>query len=687
MKNGWIESSRAEIALAQPVAQALLSECMAVSQICQAIEDLAFDLTKENSATVLPAGKSREVAELRDSFPELEDIDLARPFPQDDTDLTTNFFGRLAHELGLHFASPADRGMVGTPPVLAMDMVALALTFWLVPRTDIPKETLWSAVFGESALPPDQHEQVRRLLSDIRWYDPCVGGGVFPVSILLVLTRMGIAPNESLLRNVRGGDINAFSVASSYVRVALLLSGLTGKLYSVTRRNLPNSFSVCDSLGHYAEQASIEMSSPESEDPLADIVIGNPPYVRLDRIKSVAKAVLRDSYPSVAAGSADLYNYFIAHGLSALDGGGLLCYVSPAGFQKSKSGENTRRLIRKEGAVRTVFDFGELPIFSAGVHASVYAIEKSQPQESLLTYAFNRLPSEKPLLHGLERSKMIPSLNASGDAWSISHSKVQDILQSISRDSISLTDYAGPILSGIKAGHKKAFFVDGAAAKRLGNGDSRFLRPVLRPVGIRAWRAEWDGTHLVVVKKGEVVPEGSPLFEHMMSYEDGLRRRSDVQGHPTWYGLRECVYYDAFERPKIIFPDIASECRFAMDTTGYFIPDGAFMIPLEDYFLLGVLNSCVGRFYFRAHCNSIGNPHNGGRLRFKKTYVKGFPVPEAEGLAAQLRNEIGQLARQLAEGSQDDGLTDRIDELVLEAYRVPEEHRDIIREITIDAVS
>ncbi len=247
------------------------------------------------------------------------------------------------------------------------------------------------------------------------------------------------------------------------------------------------------------------------------------------------------------------------------------------------------------------------------------------------------------------------------------------MLDSLRRHAVPLGQYAGGIFSGIKTGHKQAYYFSRATAEHLYTDEKSwlFIKPLLRPVSIRAWRANWDGTYMALIKKGEVVPPELLLMRHLKVYEAELRRRSDVQGHPTWYGLRACDYYSLFEKPKIIFPDIASECRFAMDTEGYFVPDGAFMLPLEDYYLLGLLNSCVGRFYFRARCNSIGNVQDGGRLRFKKTYVEDFPVPHVGGTKAALQEEVAYLAQLLALGRAVGDAVSRINILALELYNVP----------------
>jgi hypothetical protein len=376
MNSGWTESSHSEIALARATAEFLYSECTTVDRICAALEDLASELASIGSRGA-SATDVRLTTRLLSALPELWDINLEEAFPNADTDLTANFFGRLAHEVGVCFDSPVELGMFGTPPILALDMVALAITLRVGRHIGRP-EDLWSAFFDNGMMPPAQRRQAISALRGVGWYDPCVGGGVFPVSILVTLNRLGVKLDRELLSNIWGNDLSPFSATASSIRVALLVSSLEKIPYATVRSHLPAMFTVGDSLRYYTEQASIERPDLGAGRGAADIVIGNPPYVRADRIGPDAKTLLRHSYPSVAGGSVDLYSYFIAHGLMALREGGVLCYVSPASFQKSKYGENTRKFVNRRGAVRALFDFHELPVFSAGVHTSVYAIEKGR---------------------------------------------------------------------------------------------------------------------------------------------------------------------------------------------------------------------------------------------------------------------------------------------------------------------
>ena len=243
-----------------------------------------------------------------------------------------------------------------------------------------------------------------------------------------------------------------------------------------------------------------------------------------------------------------------------------------------------------------------------------------------------------------------------------------------------MKEYSGGVFSGIKTGCKKAFFLNESDLESYKDYDMDHCRKMIIPKRITAWKSQWAEDYLALVKKDEVLDLDSELYKRMLLYKNDLCSRSDVSGHDTWYGLRKCGYYDKFEQPKIIYPDISTECRFSMDCEARYVPDGAFFIAGEDYYLLGVLNSCIGRYYFRQKCARIGNPQMGGRIRFKKVYVEGFPVIDpAEDV--DIAKEIELLARTaVKKGGINKEDSRRLDELVLILYNVPREYKTTIQE-------
>ena len=65
---------------------------------------------------------------------------------------------------------------------------------------------------------------------------------------------------------------------------------------------------------------------------------------------------------------------------------------------------------------------------------------------------------------------------------------------------------------------------------------------------------------------------------------------------------------------RLFFPDIAKEPRFTFDTTANYLSNTVYMIPVDDLYLLGVLNSACVWEYAKARFVCLGDPDKGGRF-------------------------------------------------------------------------
>lgn len=141
------------------------------------------------------------------------------------------------------------------------------------------------------------------------------------------------------------------------------------------------------------------------------------------------------------------------------------------------------------------------------------------------------------------------------------------------------------------------------------------------------------------------------------------------------------AYAPLLEQPKIVFPDISTECRFALDTQGRFGANTVYFIPCADLALLALLNSRVALFYLRQTCAALEGPGE-SYLRFFGQYLECLPICEIPDrqrdnlvrlverihalkerrLQARLAHEQTALDRQIADCDR------RIDEAVYELY-------------------
>ena len=643
--NTWMTISEAE----QKVANQLMTEFF--SEICNI--DLALDTFTKNIDRIVGAI-----------------INPQKVVASDENDVSNNIITQLVYSINEKIEYNHSNGVVMTAHTLAKDMVRMSLIEWLVINSDYSRETLIKFVYGGEKWLLSDIDLTHRI-ANIKWYDPCVGSGAFPLAIIDVFKSIGI----SIPPIIYGNDLNPLYVTAAKIRVALTMDGDFDKNLEF----IESYFEVKDSLDANLPQGNI-FSSPKEIDEF-DIVIGNPPYVSGGKISTESKNKYFNNYPQIENKSSDLYTYFIAHGLNVLSKNGVLTFVSPAQFQMSNYGKGIRKDINRRAGLLTIADFNELPVFkNVSAHICVYSLGKHYKPESFVRFEFESLPQENPLFSVYTDGISLSQQNASEEGWNFSSHCVHEVLTLLSSKGVPLKEYCLGVYSGIKSGCKKAFWMTKEDISYLSEYDIQFIKKMYIPKKIRRWHGEWADEYFAIIKKDQLIDESSKIFQRMLLYKEDLSSRSDVQNHSTWYGLRECNYYNELFSPKILYPDIATECRFMMDTEGFFIPDGAFFIPGENYYLLGILNSCIGRYYFKEKCARIGNPQKGGRIRFKKVYVENFPVvlPTTN---ITLAKQIELIAKKATEvGHLDKDIELQLDNIALELYQIPTEHRALFKE-------
>jgi len=361
-----------------------------------------------------------------------------------------------------------------------------------------------------------------------------------------------------------------------------------------------------------------------------DAVIGNPPYVRQELLGDEVKRVLKADYAAFD-GMADLYVYFYEQGLRLLRPGGRMSYVVTNKWLKAGYAEALRDLFANKGEVEFVADFGHAKHFfpDADVFPSVVVVRKPAhdhpaPAETEVCVIPRDAVPEKGLSAAVAAATYpLPRAHFTKESWMLEPPEVVALLDKIRRNGVSLSDYAGvEPLYGIKTGFNEAFLIDTPTRDRLVRDDpacADIIKPYLRGQDIERWWSPPSRLHMILLKSSSDhawpwanAPDEAEaetrfrtsypsLHAHMKARESvidpetgdrrGLRHRED-QGR-FWWELRPCVYYDAFERPKIIYQVIQFYAAYSLDQAERLLNDKAFFFPTADRKLISILNAPV----------------------------------------------------------------------------------------------
>lgn len=100
----------------------------------------------------------------------------------------------------------------------------------------------------------------------------------------------------------------------------------------------------------------------------ADLVVGNPPYIRYDDLPAQALSAYRRLYPAMV-GRCDIYVGFIEAGLRQLKDGGVLGLICADRWMRSAYGAELRRMITSAFGVEAVIEMHDAPAFEDVVAA------------------------------------------------------------------------------------------------------------------------------------------------------------------------------------------------------------------------------------------------------------------------------------------------------------------------------
>jgi hypothetical protein len=212
--------------------------------------------------------------------------------------------------------------------------------------------------------------------------------------------------------------------------------------------------------------------------------------------------------------------------------------------------------------------------------------------------------------------------------WSFVASHVDELMAKLHSAFVPLVDYCeGQICRGIVSGLAKAFVIDRAtrdAVVRQNRQAAEMIKPFLNGRDVRRYHIDSPDLHLIYAFHGIDMSAYPTALEHLKPHKQRLMARATKQ---EWYELQQPQLNFAkwMSEPKIIFPDIAVTPRFAIDETEYFSSNTTYFIPKRDPYLLGLLNSKLGAFYFKKTCAGLEGKSE-TYLRFFGQYLKGFPV-------------------------------------------------------------
>ncbi|MBI2713867.1 MAG: N-6 DNA methylase [Rhizobiales bacterium] len=485
------------------------------------------------------------------------------------------------------------------------------------------------------------------VLRALRIVDPACGSGAFLVAAFDLLAAeyrrvvehlatlgedIDFDPfDEIVTKNLYGVDLNAESV--EITRLALWLKTARNKH---RLQNLEATIKVGDSLIDDPKFTEHPFDWRKAFAPIFaeggfDVVIGNPPYVRMELIKPV-KPYLEKHYV-VADDRTDLYAYFFERGIGLLKEGGRLGFITSSTFFRTGSGEKLRMFLGDHVGIEAVIDFGDQQIFEGvTTYPAIITLRKGKPQDNG-TLSFLKIDADLP--KDLDASftthaTPMPRARLGAGSWQLEDDRLARLRDKIVSGRKTLGEVYGAPMRGIVTGLNEAFVIDQATRDQLvkqNRKSTKLLKQFLRGENIKRWRVEPEGLFLINIPKGKIEIDDYPAIrDWLLPFKKKLEKRATKQ---EWFELQQAqlAFQPNMKTKKIIYPEFSQGPKFTFDDSASLVANKCFFIN-AGFDLLAYLNSRAAWFWVFGEAS----PLRGGqwRLELREQYISQFPIPKLQ---------------------------------------------------------
>ena len=504
---------------------------------------------------------------------------------------------------------------------------------------------------------------VDRDLTQLSLLEPSCGEGAFLVPaverLLSVAKNRGVDVAD-LSSRIAGFDIDPKHVESARIAVAAVLR----------KHGIPPE-KVTTLASEWIGASDFLL---KNEARRFDVIVGNPPYVRIEQLTTPLQVEYRRRYRSLYD-RADLYVAFIERALQLLSPQGVLSFICADRWIVNRYGAPLREIITKAFRVACYVDLHSASPFESDVIAypSIFSVTPGADGAvhvcSLTTASPEECEAVVPALKAGASSQpgvtvaTYDSWFTGDEPWVITSPKHLAALRSLEQRFVPIEATGHTrVRIGVATGDDKTYIVGEDA-----DIEPDRLVPLVMRGDIEKGQVR-DARRFVINTfrdDGGVVDlrHYPRLSRHLHTNEMDVRHRHVAQKNPSsWFRTIDRVYPGLVRVPKLLVPDIAGSNEVVFESGRFYPHHNLYYITSDEWdmeLLGGLLSSRVALFFVWSYAVKM----RGGYLRFQAQYLRRIRVPAPEGISGNLGEAIRNAFRERAFA--------RLDELALDAYSLP----------------
>ena len=373
-----------------------------------------------------------------------------------------------------------------------------------------------------------------------------------------------------------------------------------------------------------------------------DAVVGNPPYIRIQRIDEEESNYLFRTYQSPTS-KMDLSLIFLEKGLKLVNKTGRVSFICTSQWLAADYGKNLRKTL-SDGRLHQLVDFGSLPVFAeASTYPSILVLCPTPAPQLTLKRVINKDQLNlEGILNAPEQTIPLSSLNE--QPWTMGGLDIAAHITTGGHQCQPLS-YFGKAYIGTKCGLNEAFVLTREEARLAkiergivfpyayrGGEVDRYMPVEPDSVIIYPYESGKDGA-AVLLSEQTLKSKFPNAHSHLLKFKNALHDRQDSRKFyargADWYRHLRAGTFNHIRSAKLALKGIALRCSVGLlpENSAF---DGARCpsVILENLrgcstnYFLGLLNSKLATVHLKAVCS----PKLHGYIEFSARAVTAFPV-------------------------------------------------------------
>ncbi|GEL19585.1 Eco57I restriction-modification methylase domain-containing protein [Pseudonocardia asaccharolytica] len=386
----------------------------------------------------------------------------------------------------------------------------------------------------------------------------------------------------------------------------------------------------------------------------ADIVVGNPPYIRLEDLPPAHTASYRRRWTTMG-GRADIYVGFFERSLSILRPEGRLGFICADRWMRNQYGANLRQHISKCASIEAVWVMHDVDAFESQVSAypAITVLRKGRQGPVLAADAnenFGEAECRNLLAWSVSENREAEFQDESVSAYRLPHWFPGDeswptgsparlrLIEHLNDTFYPLHDPRTKtrVGIGVATGADKIFVTSDSDAV-----EAERLLPLAMVRDLATGQFQWSGQYLVdpwgLDGKLIELSDYPKMAAYLHDRGSELRERFVARRAPeSWFRTIDKVDHSLVDRPKLLLQDMRTTIHPVLERGGCYPHHNLYYVVSDTWdmeVLGGILLSRIAQAFIEAYCVRM----RGGTLRFQAQYLRRIRVPAYHELSEPVR--------------------------------------------------